>query len=63
MTKHTKIPMPPKARQGSGQATLIERVVRNYGLVRLAPAPIPDALIPPAAKRRWGHPGGSLIAR
>ena len=52
MTKHTKIPMPPKARQGSGQATLIERVVRNYDLVRLAPAPIPDALIPPAAKRR-----------
>jgi len=48
MTKHSKIPVPPKA----GQATLIERVVRNYDLVRLAPAPIPDELIPPAAKRR-----------
>lgn len=33
MTKHSKIPVPPKA----GQATLIERVVRNYDLVRLAP--------------------------
>lgn len=48
MTKHSKIPVPPKA----GQATLIERVVRNYDLVRLAPAPIPEAMVPPAAKRR-----------
>lgn len=50
MTKHTKIPMPPKP--SSGQATLIERVVRNYDLVQLAPAPIPADLIPPTAKRR-----------
>lgn len=52
MTKHTKIPSQPEARQGAEQATLIERVVRNYDLVKLSPAPIPDALIPPAAKRR-----------
>lgn len=37
----------------SGQArpTLIERVVRNYDLVKLNPAPIPDNLIPPVSRR------------
>lgn len=52
MTEQTKIPLPdeePAKRRGS---TLIERVVRNYDLVQLTPAPIPDELIPPAAKRR-----------
>ena len=58
MTEHTKIPLPPKM-DGAGQsegapdsATLIERVVRNYDLVKLAPAPIPENLIPPAKQRR-----------
>ena len=56
MTEHSKIPMPhgePEAelprRKG---ATLIERVVRNYDLVQLASAPIPEDLIPPPSKRR-----------
>ena len=56
MTEHTKIPMPeegpevilPKRRS----ATLIERVVRNYDLVQLASAPIPEALVPPPSARR-----------
>lgn len=52
MTEHTKIPVPPQDEPTSGQGTLIERVVRNYDLVRLAPAPIPADLIPPASKRR-----------
>lgn len=58
MTEHTKIPLPPKS-DGQSQAdatpdsaTLIERVVRNYDLVKLAPAPIPENLIPPAKQRR-----------
>ena len=40
-------------------ATLIERVVRNYDLVRLDPAPIPQELVPPAAKRRRYRRAGS----
>ncbi|MFN5902145.1 MAG: AAA family ATPase [Novosphingobium sp.] len=52
MTEHTKIPVPPQDEPEAGKGTLIERVVRNYDLVRLAPAPIPEELIPPAAKRR-----------
>ena len=47
MTEHTKIPLPTgtdgaTAAEGApDSATLIERVVRNYDLVKLAPAPIP----------------------
>lgn len=60
MTEQPKFPAPhvdpePEAvleADAPGEGTLIERVVRNYDLVRLDPAPIPDALIPPAAKRR-----------
>ncbi len=54
MTKHSKIPLPegqaeaPKKRG----ATLIERVVRNYNLVQLASAPIPEDLVPPPSTRR-----------
>ncbi len=57
MTKHSKISSSPEA----GQATLIERVVRNYNLVRLAPAPIPEALVPPAAKRRRYRKAGEAV--
>lgn len=52
MTEQTKIPVPPQDEPEAGKGTLIERVVRNYDLVRLAPAPIPEHLVPPVAKRR-----------
>lgn len=52
MTEQTKIPVPPQDSAKDGQGSLIERVVRNYDLVKLAPAPIPEELIPPVAKRR-----------
>ena len=52
MTEHKKIPMPEQEPAKRPGATLIERVVRNYDLVQLAPAPIPADLIPPASKRR-----------
>lgn len=56
MTKHSKIPVPGQeddARAaGAEAASLIERVVRNYDLIKLAPAPIPEDLIPPPSKRR-----------
>lgn len=52
MTKQTRIPVPPAAGRAKDQGTLIERVVRNYDLVRVTAAPIPDDLIPPAVKRR-----------
>ena len=60
MTEQSKIPLPdtefdaetdagpPKRRS----ATLIERVVRNYDLVQLTSAPIPEELIPPPSARR-----------
>ena len=51
MTKQEKIPMPPEAKVNPAES-LIERVVRNYDLVKLASAPIPADLIPPASKRR-----------
>ena len=60
MTKQTRIPVPSKGEQSDQQGTLIERVVRNYDLVRLAPAPIPEALIPPAAKRRRYRRAGEV---
>jgi len=52
MTEQTKIPVPPHTTQVDDQGSLIERVVRNYDLVRLAPAPIPEELVPPATRRR-----------
>ena len=56
MTEQSKIPMPegePGVEQPKRKgATLIERVVRNYDLVQLASAPIPEDLIPPPSKRR-----------
>lgn len=52
MTEHTKIPLPEEETAKKAGSTLIERVVRNYDLVQLAPAPIPEELVPPAAKRR-----------
>lgn len=54
MTKHSKIPLPEgEADQMPKKgATLIERVVRNYDLVQLTSAPIPENLVPPPSKRR-----------
>ena len=56
MTEQSKIPMPegePAVEQPKRKgATLIERVVRNYDLVQLASAPIPEDLIPPPSKNR-----------
>ena len=52
MTEHKKIPVPEAEPAKRAGATLIERVVRNYDLVQLAPAPIPANLIPPASSRR-----------
>ncbi len=51
MTDQTKIPLPEDGEPAKGPS-LIERVVRNYDLVKLAPAPIPEELVPPVAKRR-----------
>jgi Mrp family chromosome partitioning ATPase len=51
MTEQTKIPLPKEGAAEKAQS-LIERVVRNYDLVQLASAPIPDNLIPPVSKRR-----------
>jgi Mrp family chromosome partitioning ATPase len=52
MTKQTKIPLPKEVEGKARAATLIERVVRNYDLVQLQSAPIPENLIPPASQRR-----------
>ena len=52
MTEHKKIPVPEAEPAKRAGATLIERVVRNYDLVQLAPAPIPANLVPPASSRR-----------
>ena len=52
MTEHKKIPVPEAEPAKRAGATLIERVVRNYDLVQLAPAPIPANLVPPASTRR-----------
>lgn len=52
MTSHSKIPVPDKDEKVPEKASLIERVVRNYDLVKLAPAPIPTNLVPPASKNR-----------
>lgn len=52
MTDQSKIPLPDKDGTKTQGPTLIERVVRNYDLVKLAPAPIPADLVPPVASRR-----------
>ena len=52
MTEHKKIPVPEAEPAKRAGATLIERVVRNYDLIQLAPAPIPANLVPPASTRR-----------
>lgn len=52
MTEQTKIPLPDAEPARKPGATLIERVVRNYDLVQLAPPPIPDNLMPPKARHR-----------
>ena len=51
MTEHSKIPVPGHD-EAEAKPSLIERVVRNYDLIKLAPAPIPEDLIPPVSKRR-----------
>ena len=60
MTEQSKIPVPPSDADDTAapdsaprsRDTLIERVVRNYDLVKLTSAPIPENLVPPASKRR-----------
>lgn len=52
MTEQTKIPLPQEEETKPQSPSLIERVVRNYDLVRLAPAPIPADLVPPPSQRR-----------
>lgn len=52
MTEHTKIPVPADEPRKKRNSTVIERVVRNYDLVQLAPAPVHAAAIAPALKRR-----------
>jgi Mrp family chromosome partitioning ATPase len=49
--EHSKIPVPPLDEAPEDSATLIERVVRNYDLVRISPPPIPDALFKGGKKR------------
>lgn len=61
MTEHSKIPLPDENAQAEPKSTLIERVVRNYDLVKLAPAPIPEELVPPVAKRRRYRRAGEEI--
>ena len=55
MTEQSKIPVPPPSEQGpetgGDKATLIERVVRKYDLVRLSPPPIPEAVLAYSAKQ------------
>lgn len=56
MTEQSKIPLPEEgAEPAKDQGSLIERVVRNYDLVQLAPPPIPENLLPPrrASKPRY----------
>jgi Mrp family chromosome partitioning ATPase len=52
MTEQTKIPVPPQEGPEADQGSVIERVVRNYDLVRLAPAPIPENLAAAAVPQR-----------
>jgi Mrp family chromosome partitioning ATPase len=52
MTKHTKIPLPEQEEAKREAASLIERVVRNYDLVRFDTPAIPQNLVPPTSQRR-----------
>jgi Mrp family chromosome partitioning ATPase len=52
MTKHSKIPVPEQEAAKHAAGSLIERVVRNYDLIKLNPAPIPADLVPPPSQRR-----------
>jgi Mrp family chromosome partitioning ATPase len=52
MTKHTKIPLPEQEAARQEAASLIERVVRNYDLVKFDTPPIPANLVPPPSQRR-----------
>ncbi len=65
MTEQTKIPLPQGESDAEGQS-LIERVVRNYDLVRLSPPPIPEELRGARKKRgtsyRRGRPGDEAEA-
>lgn len=65
MTEQTKIPLPQGEPDAEGQS-LIERVVRNYDLVRLSPPPIPEELLGARKKRgtsyRRGQPGDEAEA-
>lgn len=51
MTEQTKIPAPESEAVEEAGPSLIERVVRNYDLVRLSPPPIPQDLRRSAKKR------------
>ncbi len=48
MTEQSKIPMPPKAKQGD---SLLERASGAFALDAFAPAPVPRDLAPPPLKR------------
>ena len=61
MTEQSRIPLPSEA-ETEPAPSLIERVVRNYDLVRLAPAPIPQDLVPPISKRRRYRRAGDVVA-
>ena len=69
MTEQSKIPLPDEGPQEEPEAgpskrksaTLIERVVRNYDLVKFAPAAIPEGLIQPASARRRYHRADEVI--
>lgn len=51
MTDQTKIPAPGSEEVEEAGSSLLERVVRNYDLVRLSPPPIPEELRGSAKKR------------
>jgi len=51
MTDQTKIPAPGSEEVEETGSSLLERVVRNYDLVRLSPPPIPEELRGSAKKR------------
>jgi Mrp family chromosome partitioning ATPase len=65
MMEQSKIPVPKhdEAPDESG-ATLIERVVRNYDLVRISPPPIPEELFKPRRKSsgRYRRQGDEDVA-
>ena len=77
MTEQTKIPLPEDVTSEPAQSSrngpsLIERVVRNHDLVRMAPPPIPEALLRTPHKRgqrpvadpiRTSEPLGTVKAR